>query len=141
MWYPGQAFDAMHKIKIETSTAREIVDTTASISQVLKEAGVMSGICHLFVPHTTAAITINENTDPNVRGDMLQAFERMVPASAEYRHAEGNSAAHILASLVGSSAMAFVENGKLVLGAWQAIYLCEFDGPRTRTLLIKVVPG
>ena len=128
----------MHKIKVETSGAREIVDVTNSVSRVLREAGVMKGVCHLFVPHTTAGITINENTDPNVRRDMLQALERMVPAAAEYQHAEGNSAAHILASLVGSSTMAFVENGKLVLGAWQAIYLCEFDGPRTRTVLIRV---
>jgi secondary thiamine-phosphate synthase enzyme len=131
----------MHKIKVETTGSREIVDVTPSVSRVLREIGVMKGVCHLFVPHTTAGITINENTDPNVRRDMLQALERMVPASGEYRHAEGNSPAHILASLVGSSTMAFVENGKLVLGAWQAIYLCEFDGPRTRTVLIRVQPG
>jgi secondary thiamine-phosphate synthase enzyme len=129
----------MHKIKIETTGPREIIDLTASVSRVLREIGAMKGVCHLFVPHTTAGITINENTDPNVRRDMLQALERMVPASGEYQHAEGNSAAHILASLVGSSTMAFVENGKLVLGAWQAIYLCEFDGPRTRTVLIRVL--
>jgi secondary thiamine-phosphate synthase enzyme len=131
----------MHKIKVETAGPREIVDVTASVSRLLREIGVMKGVCHLFVPHTTAGITINENTDPNVRHDMLQALERMVPANGEYRHAEGNAAAHILASLVGSSTMAFVENGKLVLGAWQAIYLCEFDGPRTRTVLIRVLPG
>jgi secondary thiamine-phosphate synthase enzyme len=131
----------MHKIKVETAGPREIVDVTASVSRLLREIGVMKGVCHLFVPHTTAGITINENTDPNVRRDMLQALERMAPASGEYLHAEGNSPAHILASLVGSSTMAFVENGKLVLGAWQAIYLCEFDGPRTRTVLIRVLPG
>jgi secondary thiamine-phosphate synthase enzyme len=131
----------MHKIKVETAGPREIVDVTASVSRLLREIGVMKGVCHLFVPHTTAGITINENTDPNVRHDMLQALERMVPANGEYRHAEGNAAAHILASLVGSSTMALVENGKLVLGAWQAIYLCEFDGPRTRTVLIRVLPG
>jgi secondary thiamine-phosphate synthase enzyme len=131
----------MHKIKVETAGPREIVDVTASVSRLLREIGVMKGVCHLFVPHTTAGITINENTDPNVRHDMLQALDRMVPAGAEYRHAEGNAAAHILASMVGSSTMAFVENGKLVLGAWQAIYLCEFDGPRTRTVLIRVLPG
>jgi secondary thiamine-phosphate synthase enzyme len=131
----------MHKIKVETAGPREIVDVTASVSRLLREIGVMKGVCHLFVPHTTAGITINENTDPNVRHDMLQALERMVPAGGEYRHAEGNAAAHILASVVGSSTMAFVENGKLVLGAWQAIYLCEFDGPRTRTVLIRVLPG
>ena len=130
----------MHKIKVETAGSREIIDVTASVSRVLRESGAMKGACHLFVPHTTAGITINENTDPNVRRDMLQALERMVPDSGEYQHAEGNSAAHILASLVGSSTMAFVENGKLVLGAWQAIYLCEFDGPRTRTVLIRVLP-
>ena len=131
----------MHKIKVETTGPREVVDVTASVSRVLREIGVMSGVCHLFVPHTTAGITINENTDPNVRHDLLQALERTVPAAARYLHAEGNSAAHILATLMGSSAMAFVENGKLVLGAWQAIYLCEFDGPRTRTVLIRVLPG
>jgi secondary thiamine-phosphate synthase enzyme len=131
----------MHKIKVETASPRETVDVTTMVSRVLREIGVMKGVCHLFVPHTTAGITINENTDPNVRRDLLAALERAVPAQGEYQHAEGNSAAHILASLIGSSTMAFVENGKLVLGAWQAIYLCEFDGPRTRTVLIKVIPG
>ena len=131
----------MHKIKVETTSARETVDVTPMVSRVVREIGVMKGVCHLFVPHTTAGITLNENTDPNVRRDMLLALERSVPNDAEYAHSEGNSAAHILASLIGSSSMAFVENGKLVLGAWQAIYLCEFDGPRTRTVLIKVIPG
>lgn len=131
----------MHKVKIQTTTQREIIDITQAVSRVVKEIGVMKGVCHLFTPHTTAGITINENTDPNVRRDLLQALERMVPASGEYLHAEGNSAAHILSSLMGTSEMAFVENGKLVLGAWQAVYLCEFDGPRMRTVLIKVLPG
>ncbi len=131
----------MNTIKVQTSSQRETLDITQAVSRVLKEIGVMKGICHLFVPHTTAGITINENTDPNVQSDMLRALERMVPSTGEYLHAEGNSSAHILASLIGASAMAFVENGKLVLGAWQAIYLCEFDGPRTRTVLVKVVPG
>jgi secondary thiamine-phosphate synthase enzyme len=131
----------MNTIKVQTSSQRETLDITQSVSRVLKEIGVMKGVCHLFVPHTTAGITINENTDPNVRSDMLRALDRVVPANGEYVHAEGNSAAHILASLIGASEMAFVENGKLVLGAWQAIYLCEFDGPRTRTVLVKVIPG
>ncbi len=131
----------MNTIKVQTSSQRETLDITQAVSRVLKEIGVMKGICHLFVPHTTAGITINENTDPNVQSDMLRALERMVPSTGEYLHAEGNSSAHILASLIGASALAFVENGKLVLGAWQAIYLCEFDGPRTRTVLVKVVPG
>lgn len=131
----------MHKIKIQTAEQREIVDVTQAVSRTVRETGVMRGVCHVFVPHTTAAVTINENTDPNVRRDLLAALERMVPADADYRHAEGNSAAHVLSSLVGTSRMAFVENGKLVLGAWQALYLCEFDGPRMRTVLIKVLPG
>jgi secondary thiamine-phosphate synthase enzyme len=131
----------MHKIKVQSTQQRETLDVTQAVGRILKEAGVMSGVCQLFVPHTTAGITINENTDPNVRHDLLQALDRMVPATGEYLHAEGNSAAHILASIVGTSTMAFVENGKLVLGAWQAIYLCEFDGPRMRTVLIKVLPG
>ncbi|MGH7857700.1 MAG: secondary thiamine-phosphate synthase enzyme YjbQ [Candidatus Binatia bacterium] len=131
----------MHKIKVQTTSQRETIDVTQAVSRVVREIGVMRGICHLFIPHTTAGITINENTDPNVRSDFLQALERTVPSDADYQHAEGNSAAHILSSLVGTSEHAFVENGKLVLGAWQAIYLCEFDGPRMRTVLIKVLPG
>ncbi|MGH7822419.1 MAG: secondary thiamine-phosphate synthase enzyme YjbQ [Candidatus Binatia bacterium] len=131
----------MHKIKVQTTNQRETIDVTQAVSRVVKEIGVMRGVCHLFIPHTTAGITINENTDPNVRSDFLQALERTVPADGAYLHAEGNSAAHILSSLVGTSELAFVENGKLVLGAWQAIYLCEFDGPRMRTVLIKVLPG
>ena len=114
----------MQRIKIQTSAQREILDITAAVSRVVKETGVMKGVCHLFVPHTTAAVTINENTDPNVRHDMLQALETMVPAAGPYLHAEGNSSAHVLASLVGAWQTAFVENGKLVLGAWQAFYLC-----------------
>jgi secondary thiamine-phosphate synthase enzyme len=131
----------MHKIKVDTASAREVVDVTTLVSRVVREIGVMKGVCHLFVPHTTAGITLNENTDPHVRRDFLTALEKSVPTDGDYLHAEGNSAAHILASLVGSSTSAFVENGKLVLGAWQAVYLCEFDGPRTRTVLIKVMPG
>jgi secondary thiamine-phosphate synthase enzyme len=131
----------MLKIKVQTTNPREVVDITQAVSRTVRETGVMRGICHLFIPHTTAGITINENTDPHVRGDMLLALERMVPAAGEYRHAEGNSAAHVLSSIVGTSEMAFVENGKLVLGAWQAVYLCEFDGPRMRTVLVKVLPG
>jgi secondary thiamine-phosphate synthase enzyme len=131
----------MHKIKIQTAGQREIVDITQAVSQVVRETGVMRGVCHVFIPHTTAGVTINENTDPNVRHDLLAALDRMVPADADYRHAEGNSAAHVLSSVIGNSRTAFVENGRLVLGAWQALYLCEFDGPRMRTVLIKVLPG
>jgi secondary thiamine-phosphate synthase enzyme len=131
----------MHKIKVETAGPREIIDVTAPVSRALREIGVMSGVCHLFVPHTTAGITINENTDPNVRKDMIRELLKTIPMQDEYLHAEGNAAAHILSSLVGASQSILVENGKLVLGTWQAIYFCEFDGPRSRTVLIRVVPG
>ena len=131
----------MQKIKIQTTNRREILDITQPVGRVVRETGVMKGVCHVFVPHTTAGITVNENTDVNVRHDFLRAFDRMIPPDGDYLHAEGNSAAHVLSSLIGTSEMAFVENGKLVLGAWQALYLCEFDGPRLRTVLIKVLPG
>jgi secondary thiamine-phosphate synthase enzyme len=131
----------MHKIKVQTTSQREVLDITQAVGRAVKESGVMRGVCQMFIPHTTAGITLNENTDPNVREDLLRALERNVPSAGDYLHAEGNSAAHILSSLVGTSEMAFVENGKLVLGAWQAVYLCEFDGPRMRTVLIKVLPG
>jgi secondary thiamine-phosphate synthase enzyme len=105
---------------------------------MVKETGVTSGVCHLYVPHTTAAITINENTDPNVRKDMLNELLKTIPLHDEYLDAEGNAPAHILSSLLGASESVFVENGKLVLGTWQAIYFCEFDGPRSRTVLLRV---
>lgn len=141
MWYPDPVFDAMHKFEVETAQARAIIDVTEPVNRVLHDAGVESGLCTVFVPHTTAGVLINENADPDVRRDMLVAFERMVPAEGDYRHDEGNSAAHVLASLVGTSATAIVEGGKLVLGTWQGVFFCEFDGPRTRTVFVKVLPG
>ncbi|HEY2389436.1 MAG TPA: secondary thiamine-phosphate synthase enzyme YjbQ [Candidatus Binatia bacterium] len=128
----------MHTLKLETDSQMEMIDVTAGIRRMVKETGVANGVCHLFVPHTTAAITINENTDPNVRKDMLNELLKTVPLHDEYLHAEGNAAAHILSSLLGPSESVFVENGKLVLGTWQAIYFCEFDGPRARTVLLRV---
>ncbi len=128
----------MHTLKLETGSQMEMIDVTAGVRRMVKETGVSRGICHLYVPHTTAAITINENTDPNVRKDMLNELLKTVPLHDEYLHAEGNAAAHILSSLLGPSESVFVENGKLVLGTWQAIYFCEFDGPRSRTVLLRV---
>lgn len=130
---------AVHKLLIETESTMEMIDVTANVRRVVKEAGVTRGMCLLYVPHTTAAITINENTDPNVRKDMLRELLRTIPLHDEYLHAEGNAAAHILSSLVGPSQSMLVENGKVVLGAWQAIYFCEFDGPRSRTILLRVM--
>jgi len=105
---------------------------------VVKSSGVESGICHVFVPHTTAGVTINEHADPSVVEDISAQLEATVPQHGKYRHSEGNAPAHIKASLVGSSQMLPVESGKPILGTWQGIFLCEFDGPRTRTVLIKI---
>ena len=98
-----------------------------------------SGICHVFTPHTTAAITINENADPDVPKDIIMKLDKIIPLNDNYRHIEGNSAAHIKSSLVGASEMVIIENGNLVLGTWQSIFFCEFDGPRTRKVLVKLV--
>jgi secondary thiamine-phosphate synthase enzyme len=129
----------VHRLKIETESQMEMIDVTAGVRRLAKETGVIRGMCHLFVPHTTAAITINENTDPNVRKDMIRELLRTIPMQDDYLHAEGNAAAHILSSLVGPSQSVLVENGKLVLGTWQAIYFCEFDGPRSRTVLMRIM--
>ena len=117
----------------------EMIDVTAGVRRLVKATGVARGMCHLYVPHTTAAITINENTDPNVRKDMIKELLKTIPLQDDYLHAEGNAAAHILSSLLGPSQSVLVENGKLVLGTWQAIYFCEFDGPRSRTVLLRIM--
>jgi secondary thiamine-phosphate synthase enzyme len=130
---------SVHKLKIETESQMEMIDVTSGVRRLVKETGVMRGMCHLFVPHTTAAVTINENTDPNVRKDMIKGLLKTIPLQDDYLHAEGNAAAHILSSLLGASQSVLVENGKLVLGAWQAIYFCEFDGPRSRTILLRIM--
>ena len=129
----------VHTLRIETESQMEMVDVTATVRRFVKDSGVARGMCHLYVPHTTAAITINENTDPDVRKDMIKELLKTVPLQDDYLHAEGNAAAHILSSLLGASQSVFVENGKLVLGTWQAIYFCEFDGPRSRTVLLRVM--
>lgn len=129
----------VHRLKVETESQMEMIDVTAGIRRVVKESGVMRGMCHVFVPHTTAAITINENTDPNVRKDLIRELLKTIPMQGDYLHAEGNAAAHILSTLVGASLSVHVENGKPVLGTWQAIYLCEFDGPRSRTVLMRIM--
>lgn len=131
--------DPVRTLRIETESQMEMIDVTAGIRRMVKEAGVARGMCHLYVPHTTAAITINENTDPNVRKDMINELLKTIPLQDDYLHAEGNAAAHILSSLLGSSQSVMVENGKVVLGTWQAIYFCEFDGPRSRTVLLRVM--
>jgi len=131
----------VHKLKIETESQLEMIDVTAGVRRFVKESGVARGMCHLYVPHTTAALTINENTDPNVRKDMIKELLKTIPLQDDYLHAEGNAAAHILSSLLGTSQSILVENGKVVLGTWQAIYFCELDGPRSRTILLRIMAG
>jgi len=106
---------------------------------VLSSSNIRDGVCHVFVPHTTAGVTINENADPDVTADIISALDRTIPWRNNYRHAEGNSAAHIKASLMGSSALIPVRDGRLVLGTWQCIYFCEFDGPRTRKVVVNIL--
>ncbi len=118
----------------------EMIDITGRIRALLKESKMRSGICHVFVPHTTAAVTINENADPDVPRDILMELDKIVPLNDHYRHGEGNSAAHIKSSLVGASEMIFVDDGELVLGTWQSVFFCEFDGPRTRKVIVKLTP-
>jgi len=126
----------MTKFTVRTDTRCEMIDITDKVATFVRESGLRDGICHVFVPHTTAALTINENADPDVPRDILDSLDRVVPLSNRYRHAEGNAAAHVKASLLGASQTVFVENGRLVLGTWQSLFFCEFDGPRTREVLV-----
>ena len=128
----------MKLFTIQTSARFEMIDITGRVAALVRESGIKQGICHAFVPHTTAAVTINENADPDVPRDILTALDHIVPLSKSYRHAEGNSAAHIKASLFGASQTLLIDDGTLVLGTWQSLFFCEFDGPRTRKVLIKL---
>jgi secondary thiamine-phosphate synthase enzyme len=118
-----------------------LVDITAQVQQLLTHCGIEQGLCTVFVPHTTAGITINENADPTVRGDMIKTLDRLVPWRGDYAHSEGNSAAHVKASLMGASCTVPVMGRRLCLGTWQGLYLAEFDGPRTRQVWVKVIAG
>ena len=130
----------MKEISLKTHSRVEMIDITAAVQKAIREEKIEKGICLVYTPHTTAAITINENADPDVPRDILAALDKAVPLSANYRHAEGNSAAHVKSSLVGASEMVIIENGRLVLGTWQSIFFCEFDGPRTRRFIVKTLP-
>jgi secondary thiamine-phosphate synthase enzyme len=123
-----------------TTTARTgFRDIQSHVQQAVSGSGTQEGVCHVFVPHTTAGLTLNENWDPDVRTDLVRALTAMVP-DVSFRHGEGNSPAHLLSTLVGTSATLLIEEGRLVLGSWQGIYLAEFDGPRRRRVLLKIVP-
>jgi secondary thiamine-phosphate synthase enzyme len=129
----------IEQIEVPTEAHSELWDITSLVQQVISESGVQEGLCHLFVPHTTAGLTLNENWDPDVRYDLVRALEAMVP-DVRFQHAEGNSPAHLLATLVGASETLLIERGRLVLGSWQGVYLAEFDGPRRRRVLVRVLP-
>lgn len=127
------------QITVKTNQRSEMIDITREVQNIIDAEGASDGLCFVFVTHTTAAVTINENADPDVRRDLNAIFEKIVPWENSYRHMEGNSAAHMKTTLVGSSETVAIENGKLVLGTWQSIFFCEFDGPRTRNVLVKIV--
>jgi secondary thiamine-phosphate synthase enzyme len=129
----------MDVISVNSTARNQMIDVTALVRAAAKKSGVKSGVCMLFVPHTTAAVTINENADRDVVRDVLAGLEKFVPADGGYAHSEGNSDAHIKSSLVGCQLSIFVEKGDLVLGTWQGVYFCEFDGPRNRKVYVKVV--
>ncbi len=125
-------------VDVRTQEPTELQDITALVQGVVARSGVEQGVCHLFVPHTTAGLMLNENWDPDVRGDLLRALAAMVP-QVPFHHGEGNSPAHLLSALVGSSETLLIDDGRLVLGSWQGVYLAEFDGPRRRRVLVKIV--
>ena len=124
-------------MSITTRSRSEMIDITSKVEEELNKSGLTDGVCVLFVPHTTAGITINEGADPSVVADIQDMLDRLVPWEGSYRHLEGNSAAHIKSSLVGNSVIVLVESGRLKLGTWQGIFFCEFDGPRSRKVHIK----
>ena len=129
----------MEQIQVRTGKQVEFLDITAKVQAVVTKSGITDGICYIFIPHTTAGITINENADPNVTRDILKELDKIVPLDDNYTHAEGNSAAHIKSSLVGCSKQVLIEGGRLALGTWQSVFFCEFDGPRSRSVWIKVM--
>ncbi len=128
-----------HKISLRSTKREELIDITGDVRKVVRASGVKNGVCYLYVPHTTAGIIINENADPSVKEDIEAVLSKLVPRSASYRHLEGNADSHIKSSIVGNTIFVFVEDGDIVLGTWQGIFFAEFDGPRTRNVLVKIV--
>lgn len=129
----------MEVLRVKTTRRTQLADVTEEVEKAVKKAGVSSGVCYVYVPHTTAGVIINEHFDPDVATDLEGVFDRLVPRSGPYRHSEGNSDSHAKAAMTGSSQMIFVEDGKLALGRWQGVFFCEFDGPRERKMCVKVI--
>ena len=126
-------------INVKSRARTEFIDITEKVQEVLKDTGISSGICNIFVPHTTAAVTINEGADPTVQRDIQTFLNKMVPFEGDYQHREGNSSAHIKTTLTGVSQTVLIDEGRLVLGTWQSIFFCEFDGPRHRRVALKII--
>ncbi|MGB6483602.1 MAG: secondary thiamine-phosphate synthase enzyme YjbQ [Candidatus Acidiferrales bacterium] len=127
-------------IEVQTVQHTQMKKITTEVEKTVAESGCKSGVCYVYVPHTTAGVMVNEGDDPDVARDMEAMLDRLVPASGNYRHAEGNADSHIKAAIAGSTVTVFIEHGKLALGRWQAIFFCEFDGPRRREVRVKIVP-
>jgi secondary thiamine-phosphate synthase enzyme len=131
----------MEKIAVRTKKHTQFVRIDDEVQSVIDRSGVREGLCQVFVPHTTAGITINENADPDVVNDIVETLENLVPWSDKYAHDEGNSAAHIKSSMMGFSQTLIIVDGKLAFGTWQSLYFCEFDGPRSREVWVRIIPG
>ncbi len=129
------------ELEVKTRARSEMLDITGAIRKIAKDSGIKEGVCYMYVPHTTAGITINENADPDVARDILHTLEKLIPYEGNYRHSEGNAAAHVKASLMGSSKYILIKDGEIILGRWQGIFFCEFDGPRTRKVILKLLEG
>lgn len=129
----------LRQLEIRSHARTEFINITAEVEELVRSAGIRNGVCHLFVMHTTAGITINEGADAAVQRDIITSLNKLVPVDFYYTHAEGNSDAHIKASLIGSAQTLLIDGGRLVLGTWQAVYLCEFDGPRPRQIAVKLL--
>lgn len=131
----------MKSISVQTSEHCQFVNIDHEVQQVVSNSGVLDGVCHVFVPHTTAGITINENADPDVVRDIKQVLDKLVPWRGNYAHSEGNTAAHVKASMMGFCQTVLITNGQLALGTWQSIYFAEFDGPRSRKVWVQILPA
>lgn len=129
----------MFTFSVKTMAKEELIDITSEVQRAVDDSNVTDGICYIFTPHTTAAITINENADPDVKRDILKGLAHLGLEAVKFDHSEGNSPSHIKSSIVGCSEIVFIEKGRLMLGTWQGIYFCEFDGPRTRKVNVKIV--
>jgi secondary thiamine-phosphate synthase enzyme len=127
------------EISVKTSSHTQFIDITSKVSEVLQKTGIKDGICTVFTPHTTAGITINENADPDVPRDIIKEMGKVIPLNDGYDHIEGNSAAHIKSSLFGCSETVIIRNGSLMLGTWQSVFFCEFDGPRNRKVWVEII--